>query len=379
MAKTKRSRKGKKAWRKNVNVADEEDMGVLQDTEDKRLFVVDKPKKSSLDDLTRKQKRQEILRKPMFEEKMSTPIGKPKRTDIPRKTETNKYIQRLADQLESKRKSEIKQTEKVNAEPVQNVFDLWGSDISGVNSKASKRFKEARKELPSSKLTDVDPGQSYHPTTADHQKLLQKALDQVTTKLDPELKATEKMKPTAPRRPDVEVKWNYSDSESEEESEEEMDEEDKRTKEINKHYSTKFTKTQRNKMKKRKELVLKRRRDARRGDKSVDRLQALLDGIAQQEKEKEEKLEKRRQHKEYKNGLTKKVGKMKYQSKPIDFLYSDEIPSSFRKLKPTNTLSEEIFNNFERRNMVESRRPKLQRYRKVKYMETREAKNFNVA
>jgi len=63
--------------------------------------------------------------------------------------------------------------------------------------------------------------------------------------------------------------------------------------------------------------------------------------------------------------------------KPIDFVYTEELPTSFRKIKPSNTLSLDILNNFERRNMVATRRPKPKRYRKTKYMETRQAKNFN--
>ena len=262
----KRSRKGKKAWRKNVDVRDEEDFGILREADDSRLFVVDKPGKQA--ELTRKERKALIAGRPLFAEKLTTPIGKEKRTGKPRKTETNRYIKRLADNLEKSKKHESKPVAKA-AEP-KAFFDLWDSDIvdDKVNPNAAKRYKEASNSLPASSLTAVDPGQSYHPKSADHQNLLSKALDQVSNKLEPELRATQRLKPTTRKKPDVEIKWNYSDSEDEvEESEEELDEEERQLREITKHYSTKFTTKQRNQIK-RKKLILQRRREAKAKKKS---------------------------------------------------------------------------------------------------------------
>ncbi|MCR9067142.1 MAG: hypothetical protein NXI00_24465, partial [Cytophagales bacterium] len=89
-----------------------------------------------------------------------------------------------------------------------------------------------------------------------------------SNKLEPELRATQRLKPTTRKKPDVEIKWNYSDSEDEvEESEEELDEEERQLREITKHYSTKFTTKQRNQIK-RKKLILQRRREAKAKKKS---------------------------------------------------------------------------------------------------------------
>jgi len=382
MPKTKRSR--------NVDVQDEEDMGILRVTEDQRLFTVDKPKKTK-PVLSKKERREQIKNKPLYEDKISTPIGKSKQNGVPKRTEANKYIQRLTSRIESAKKNgttiPTNNTKKKDEDQTSGqLFDLWGSDqVDHVNPNVVKHFKKVKESLPPSSLTSVDPGQSYRPRAEDHQELLSKALEQVTKKLDPEIKAAEQIAPTAPRRPDVEVKWNYSDSEDESEENEKLqlvsDQDEERWKELSKHFSTKFTRTQRNKMKLRKDMALKRQKElkSKNKNKNFDRLQALLEGIETQEKEHQEKLEKRKKVREYQNAQPKRLGKARYEEKSIDFLYSDELPSSFRKLKPSQTLSEDIFDSFQRRNMLEARRPKPLRYRKVKYTETRAAKNFNLS
>merc|ERR1712054_90319 len=119
-----------------------------------------------------------------------------------------------------------------------------------------------------STLTTPDPGQSYRPRKEDHQNLLTKALDQVSKKLEPDMSYGKKMEPTAPRRPDVEIKWNFSDSEDDEENMDEKSlgglqnevEEEKlkeRMKKIQKNFSTKLTKTERNQLKKKKLMAKK--------------------------------------------------------------------------------------------------------------------------
>lgn len=266
--KGKRSRKGKKDWRRNVNVQDEEDFGRLKETSDSQLFVVDKPSKQ-IPIRSKKDRKKLISDRPLYSDKFTTPIGKNKVENIQKKTETNRYIQRISDNLEKQKNKTVIQPEK-QSEPITNkdkqngFFDLWGAEDIQVNKKVVKRNKTLKDSLPSSELTKVLPGQSYHPSQSDHQELLKAALDQITEKVDPEMRASQKLKPTKPKQPDVEVKWNYSSSEEDDEEEEEKEDRsndfDSRIKEINRHYSTKFTTTQRNKLKRKKNEMLKRKR-----------------------------------------------------------------------------------------------------------------------
>ena len=65
----------------------------------------------------------------------------------------------------------------------------------------------------------------------------------------------------------------------------------------------------------------------------VTSLDVLLASIEEKEEKERESLAKRLATREYLSQQTKKVGKMRYTEKPIDFLYSDEIPTTMRKLK----------------------------------------------
>merc|ERR1711959_693035 len=103
-------------------------------------------------------------------------------------------------------------------------------------------------------------------------------------------------------------------------------------KKIQKNFSTKLTKTERNQLKKKK-LMAKKQRLARKKGSKFDRLDALLASIDEQEEKQKEKIEKRHKTKEHLSKQPKKLGKLGYSEKPIDFLYSDELPTSMRKLK----------------------------------------------
>merc|ERR1712110_387909 len=78
-----RSRKGKKAWRKNVDVTDVEDVARLRSTTNEQLFVVDKPVRAPV--LSRKARKQLISSRTLYSDAISTPIGKNKHTTKPKK------------------------------------------------------------------------------------------------------------------------------------------------------------------------------------------------------------------------------------------------------------------------------------------------------
>jgi len=378
-----RSRKGKKAWRKNVDVTDVEDVARLRSTTNEQLFVVDKPVRAPV--LSRKARKQLISSRTLYSDAISTPIGKNKHTTKPKNTPADQRLERIAQQL-------ARLTEKPS--PVQTpvptaapTFDLWGSD--DIKPSRKKKSPSAQGVLKSS-MSIVQPGQSYRPRHEDHQNLLSLAMERVDASLRPEIEAAKKITPTALRTPDVEVKWNYSDSENEEdEDQQDLDRDhpidhaqqiDELEKNLGRHYSMKFTRTQRNKMKRKKELMLQHRRALReqRQNQVFERMEEMISTIAEEEEVQQKKVDDRQQLRAARE-QTKKLGKLRYQEKPVDFLYTDELPTSLRSLKPSNNLAYELFNNFEKRNMLEPRKPKHVRYHAIKFRETRMARDFNAS
>ena len=63
-------------------------------------------------------------------------------------------------------------------------------------------------------------------------------------------------------------------------------------------------------------------------------LQTLIDAIEEKKDAHEDELLAKKEAKDASSHtLTRRLGKRKFQEKPVDFLYSDELPSSFRSLK----------------------------------------------
>ena len=258
-------KKGKKLWRK-VNTVDVEDKITLQARPDSELFTIDVPNKQKEEvPKTKAEKREKIRNKPLFHEKILPTISKEKNPQQKRleKLRTEKLAKQLKKKLENSELI-VQPIPKEQKSTQGELFDIWDEGIV-LPKKARKIQTKIQENILPSKLTHVDAGQSYHPDKSSHQKLLKKALDQVTEKIDDEAFYEAKLKKTGPATPDVEIKWNYSDSDTEDEAAEKpkaADPEQEKLKQLSKHYSLKLTKTQRNTLRKKRLLLLERKRKA---------------------------------------------------------------------------------------------------------------------
>jgi hypothetical protein len=52
-----------------------------------------------------------------------------------------------------------------------------------------------------------------------------------------------------------------------------------------------------------------------------------------------------------------RLGKLKYEEPSQEFLYSEEIPSNLRQIKPVGNPMSDLFNSLQRRNLIEPRKP----------------------
>ena len=82
------------------------------------------------------------------------------------------------------------------------------------------------------------------------------------------------------------------------------------------------------------------------------RIPAFEKMIAKKEEERKKKLELREQKKSEKQNLPDRLGKYAFEDKPIDFLYTDELPTSLRTLKVILLFFFIIFLFYKKRNFI---------------------------
>ena len=157
-AKVKKSKHGKKNWRKNIDVSDIErsqqrlnqekiKIQSIQNIKDQDLFEVDEQDKDIIDDKANKAKDKSFIGK------------KTKRIKKSSKQE-ERQIKRMIEisNLNANNK-------KIEEKNENQIYDLWGAEASSKTNKNIPQFKYPKVPLP-------HPGQSYNPKKADLNKLL---------------------------------------------------------------------------------------------------------------------------------------------------------------------------------------------------------------
>jgi len=179
--KKKLSTKGKKNWRKNIDVTefDKKALKKLDDNivktnakfmKDEDFFTLDvKPIESARQKLLREksEKKKKVKKLSIFEDRKIRRMIKNKEKIKNEKTTTNHQNNSLLN-------NNIKPEEK------EKVYDLWGNDI---NSKSESIFKfpnsslNQNKNIVYPKLPLPHPGQSYNPAEKDIKQLLNKVVE----------------------------------------------------------------------------------------------------------------------------------------------------------------------------------------------------------
>jgi len=383
-------RKGKKDWKKNIDITDvENDLeeirkeeiafgGKIEDQANEELFTIDVEGDS---EVKRKNKSKKLLTieeilKPQSKVKA---FGSNRNKDSKNVSRFNlsKYTKEQVEKI-NKRKAEGK-LKKVNKKKKTGSIitkDLWEeSDNTEQQEQEYNFFNQPKPKAPSTlkynkiaeKVEAVKvghPGTSYNPTFDDHQDALRIAVDIEQKKEDEKAKIEKQLSypPELDEISDHEVIY-YDNEEEEEEDDTIEDQKIIKTTE-------KKTKAQRNKEKKLKEKEEKRLEKLRQKEmsKQIEEIEKIQKVIDEEEKNTIEKMNKPKKEK------MPRLGKVRYQAKSMDIQLTEELSESLRGLKPEGNLFTDRFKSLQERAIIEprvrntkERRYKLKEYEKHSY------------
>ncbi|KAF9112129.1 hypothetical protein BGX27_003942 [Mortierella sp. AM989] len=428
------SRKGKKAWRKNVDITDVEQNldelrveerttgGKVHQQSNDTLFTMDtkgdgKARKDLLKD--RPLKMDEIL----AERSKIPAVGGRKKassTVLPivpsakkdskiSKAEKAKLLKmikkKVSNSLFANVKKPLGRSGMTDAVKASGRFDVWGADtqeqeeseeesedfvseiVAKVAVKAPKSFKQKQKViLPHVK--EAHPGASYNPTMLDHQGLLRLAHNEELRIIHDREKVDAKL--AYPKELDDMVAFDdqtgglLEDSgDEDEEEEEEEDEEDVGEDGTVKPKKQKGKKsiTERNRLARAAETA-KREAEIKRNKellKQTNKVKEIMKSVEEEEAETERKrLENEKKKEDKERAGMKRVGRFNIPKERIHVQLQDELAESLRELKPEGSVMKDRFQSFVERNLIEPRVPvaKRRRYR-LKTYEKHSYKRFD--
>ncbi|RHZ71120.1 hypothetical protein CDV55_100661 [Aspergillus turcosus] len=392
------SRKGKKAWRKNVDVTEvQEGLRLLKDEEIKggvlaekpseELFVIDKKGSAEIRNAYLKQ------HKPLKADEILA-----QRSAIPavdtRKRLNSKVTDGVIEPKSKRHKSDwvtrkewlrLKQVAK-EANPTQKAeesepYDPW-ADAEDPTPVEDPQFDYLEKPKPKvapptlkkppislaangkpiPSVRTPDAGISYNPSFEDWDRLLQEkgqeAVEAEKKRLEEERKEQERQRLIAEaQNDDGEVK---SDDESAWEG---FESEYEKPEWLNKKRPARKTKAERNKIKRRKEAERKARWEAKMKQKEeqLEQAKALAEQVQQRQLERSQESEDDSSEEGDDVALRRRpLGKTRVPEKPLEVVLPDELQDSLRLLKPEGNLLDDRFRTLIVQGKLESRKPVTQ-------------------
>ncbi|KAL7613019.1 hypothetical protein Lser_V15G09072 [Lactuca serriola] len=350
MAKSKGSRKGKKAWRANISTEDIEDFyeksskdalsgGSLTEVPSDSLFFVDKSR-----DLSVKRKidkhREKILRVDSILQKNSfvQPVPSSNQKNSFKK---RKMIQRSDD---SSQKDGTTDT---------GIVDIW--DDKGERTFKARKVSNKIIVIPAVEVEP--PGCSYNPSSESHQDSLAHAVaDEMQKIYTKELRPTP-VPLTVPGEAIDEEDMYFLDADKESDGDDDDDDEQNVDEDLEKRpFKTKrvtrvvLNKRIRNKEKLKKQAEAKKTKEF---TKELDSLPDIIDEIAKEDEEKSKRHERRAiAKKERLKSCPPRLGRHKFEPAPVQVLLSEEITGSLRKLKACCTLARDRYKSLEKRGII---------------------------
>ncbi|KAJ3029857.1 UNVERIFIED_CONTAM: hypothetical protein HDU68_010889 [Siphonaria sp. JEL0065] len=384
-------RKGKKAWKKNVDISNIEEAidqirtekiltgSAIVDKSNDSLFIIDKKgdEKAKTSLRHRKLRIDQILEAksgvsgiPSLGKKSKTVALEDEKTLAPGKKakvisknvmgQINKLAKKITEGKIVKQVAIPKSVKRAAAEIPTG--DLWGASgpIAEVTEDdpndylAHLKPKKVKKpSVPNDRPTHIPAvkvshsGSSYNPTFKDHQGLLQAALD---VELEKERKNEEfKQRMSYPPELDNIDDENFFESDEEEVTEEPNEGEDVETVAKKLNANVRKTRTERNKeaakiARARAEQKLK---DDAKLRKQIHELEIIKKELANQPA-KPEKKDKKRQM---------KLGPLDFKPAPLEITLTEDLPESLLKLKPEGNLFTDRFQSLQERSIIEPRVP----------------------
>ncbi|KAJ3045401.1 hypothetical protein HDV00_010271 [Rhizophlyctis rosea] len=427
------SRKGKKAWRKNTDVADVEETldelrneerlgGKLHEKKDEDLFFTDKKGDEEVRQKLRSRplRIDEILRPQSafdgIRSRPTAPSAKPAPSSTGKARAISKTLVAQVEEL-SKRKREAglgpgsaKATKKrrldekrAELRKAKGGFDLWDvQDKTAVTHEEEYLEPVKVKPVKKPKLPDqrpaairavepTHPGISYNPTFDDHQSALQAAVDEEELKEKRKEETAKKMSyPAELDELDEETFFDDSDEEEEDatpdldvtEADGAISEAETDGRSFTKPVAveSRKTKVQRNKEAR---LAEKRREEEKLAEekkllKQLNRLGEIKKQVSKEEQKRLRKLEERaKAEAEAAATLTRRVGPHEFKPAPMDIQLTEDLADSLRELKPEGNLFQDRFLSLQKRSLIETRVPVSKRLKyKRKEMESHDYKRF---
>ncbi|CAB4430602.1 unnamed protein product [Rhizophagus irregularis] len=427
--KTQPSRKGKKAWRKNVDITeiektlegirDEERItgGRIRDLPDEKIFTID-----TLGDVEVRKKINKKFAKLKIDQiiennsKIPAIFSKPKKQNDHKKHYISKYNKFKSEESEKEESKESKElVKKKNCDHVKlttensvptkvllktGEYDVWNEEESDEplrdddNDFLPPMKKRKIKPPPTMNVKPFDtipavhfphPGASYNPKFEDHQSLLKIAHEEEVVKLQKKEKLQSQLPvlsemPTSVMNPEDMVVKDIDEEKSSEDEVEENERNEVIEKQVNNQH--KKTRTERNK-EKRKFARLKEdqgRKAKKEFRRELEKLPEIIQSFNQEFTEREkQQAEKAKAAEEKANLPLKKIGKYSVKKLPIDVQLQEELSESLRTLKPEGNLFRDRMVSLEERNIIEPRVKVKKRKRKFKLREFEKSsyKNFN--
>ncbi|KAI9199481.1 ribosome biogenesis protein Nop53/GLTSCR2 [Polychytrium aggregatum] len=408
------SRKGKKAWRKNVDIKDvEEQLEELRSEErisgqhihtkpDADLFVIDTSgdsKEKSAQKFKKTLKVDEILRP---QSAVASPTAARSQKGVVKtvnaKGKTTVASKAAVDQINKIVKR--RQEHGVPPKPAPKkkgttYFDMWDApeEPSTLNDYVQDHLPQPAKkpDLPSTKATNVSAvkvahaGASYNPKFDEHQTLLQSALNVELDKIAKSEKISKQLeypKELDDLDEDMFVDYDDDDEDPNAEGGEDGDDEDapdavNHTKSV---ANVRKSKAQRNKERRRLQLerAEKEERERKQLLKHIGMVESISAELDSQEQETKEKLGKRAEIKEkLKQSGASQIGPHKFKSAPLEIQLTEELSDSLRSLKPEGNMFKDRFLSLQERKLIEPRVPvTLKRKLKHKEVERHDYKRF---
>ncbi|CAG8638793.1 2376_t:CDS:2, partial [Ambispora gerdemannii] len=357
---TQPSRKGKKAWRKNVDITQVEQTleeirseertigGRLRDQSNEHLFVVD-----TVGDSKVKQKIKKLLRIDEIlasRSKIPAVASRPSNLQKTGKRQASRAENARLEQMVHRKRHLHMTSDLGSSEAVKRAgtYDVWeaqedsqedSNDFLHPAKRRKIKAPETLKKKPATKVVSVHiphPGASYNPTFEDHQKLLYIANEEEIHK-EEELKKLQEKLPkytdasTSELNPQDMIDRSLLGSGSEEEEGDagmEGDEEKEHAEENQNH-------TVKNKSKN-------------------DNNGSIEKELSEREKR---AIEKTKLAEEKAGMPLKKLGKYPVTKLPIDIQLHEELSDSLRTLKPEGNLFRDRIASLEERNIIEPRVP----------------------
>ncbi|KAI9334322.1 ribosome biogenesis protein Nop53/GLTSCR2 [Pilaira anomala] len=371
---TQPGRKGKKAWRKNVDITDIEEgqeelraieraIGHNKDLKDEELFTIDVAGDNKV---KRKLAKDRPLRiDEILDQRSAVPAVKSKNAfKKPEMTQLidSKHEFKSVDKILKKRKSDLLpiKTQKKKVKVAVKSYDLWDDEPTPLAPKPNTDFLPIKSKLRVPKTVTEKPtglihlaaietpegGHSYNPDVVEHQKLLVKATEAeenkiaILKKLQEQLSYREELKLLAGELSHTEITAEgkiistAADDEEEEDDLEDKPTDDKATKK--RKAAERKTRAQRHKSHRlaTEELTKKQKLQERAIRQQIDKLREIEVEIKKRNQELEENAEKRgeRRSEEEKKGM-KKLGKYTVPELPVDVQLTDELCETLRQLK----------------------------------------------